>query len=77
MDQRHMRGAAAIVGVADAVSPTGELDGSVRALEIQVIREALDDAGLVIGDVDALFSCTTPGWAASLELAEYLGIAPR
>ncbi len=39
------RGAAAIVGVADAVSPTGVLDGSNRALEAQVIREALDDAG--------------------------------
>ena len=77
MVDRGMRGAAAIVGVADAVSPTGELDGSVRALEVQVIREALDDAGLTIGDVDGLFSCTSPGWAASLELAEYLGIAPR
>ncbi|MCU1371827.1 MAG: thiolase [Ilumatobacteraceae bacterium] len=77
MVDRTMRGAAAIVGVADAVSPSGELEGSVRALEVQVIREALDDAGLAIGDVDALFSCTSPGWAASLELAEYLGIAPR
>ena len=77
MVDRTMRGAAAIVGVADAVSPTGELEGTVRALEVQVIREALDDAGLTIADVDGLFSCTTPGWAASLELAEYLGIAPR
>jgi acetyl-CoA acetyltransferase len=72
-----MRGSAAIVGVADAVSPTGELEGSVRALEVQVVREALDDAGLTIADVDGLFTCTSPGWAASLELAEYLGIAPR
>lgn len=77
MVDRSMRGAAAIVGVSDAVSPTGELEGSVRALEVRVIREALADAGLAIGDVDGLFSCTTPGWAASLELAEYLGIAPR
>ena len=72
-----LRAKAAIVGVADAVSPTGELEGTVRFLEVQVIREALADAGLTIGDVDGLFSCTTPGWAASLELAEYLGIAPR
>ena len=77
MVDRGMRGAAAIVGVADAVSPTGELDGSVRALEVQVIREALDDAGLGIGDVDGVFCATTAGWAASMELAEYLGIAPR
>ncbi|MCU1353038.1 MAG: thiolase [Acidimicrobiales bacterium] len=76
-EHRGLRGAAAIVGVADAVSPTGELEGTVRALEVQVIREALDDAGLSLADVDAVFSCTSPGWAASLELAEYLGIAPR
>ena len=36
-----LRGRAAIVGVADAVSPTGELEGSVRALEVRMIREAL------------------------------------
>jgi acetyl-CoA acetyltransferase len=66
-----------VVGVADAVSPIGLLDGSVRALEVQVIREALDDAGLTIADVDGVASCIAPGWAASLELAEYLGIAPR
>ncbi|CAN5901241.1 thiolase [soil metagenome] len=72
-----LRGQTAIVGVADAVSPTGMLDGSVRALEVQVIREALDDAGLTIGDVDGIATSIAPGWAASLELAEYLGVAPR
>ena len=77
MVERGMRGAAAIVGVSDAVSPTGELEGSVRAIEVQVIREALDDAGLAIGDVDAVFCATSPGWAPSMELAEYLGLAPR
>ncbi|MEZ5139791.1 MAG: hypothetical protein R2711_13820 [Acidimicrobiales bacterium] len=71
-----MRGAAAIVGVADAVSPTGELDGSVRALEVRMIREALDDAGLALADVDGLFCSTSPGWAPTMELAEHLGIAP-
>ena len=77
MSGLDLRGRAAIVGVADAVSPTGLLEGSTRALEVQVIREALDDAGLGIGDVDAVCSNLTNGWAASLELAEYLGIAPR
>jgi acetyl-CoA acetyltransferase len=72
-----MRGAAAIVGVADAVSPTGELEGSVRAIEVQVIREALDDAGLTIADVDGICCATSAGWAPSMELAEYLGVAPR
>ena len=76
MVDRAMRGAAAIVGVADAVSPTGELDGSVRALEVRMIREALDDAGLALADVDGLFCSTSPGWAPTMELAEHLGIAP-
>ena len=39
-----------MVGAADAASPTGELDGSLRALEVAMIREALDDAGLVVSD---------------------------
>lgn len=64
------------MGVADAASPTGELDGSLRALEVAMIREALDDAGLVVSDVDAVFSCTGGTMMPSLELAEYLGIRP-
>ena len=72
-----VRGRAAIVGVADAVSPTGELEGTTRALEVTMIREALDDAGLTIDDVDAVFSNTSAGWAPTLDLAEYLGISPR
>ena len=72
------RGAAAIVGVADAVSPTGTLDGSVRALESQVIREALEDAGLSLADVDGIAVAATGGGAhPSLELAQHLGITPR
>jgi acetyl-CoA acetyltransferase len=72
------RGAAAIVGVADAVSPTGMLDGSNRALEAQVIREALEDAGLSIGDVDGLAVASTGmGAHPSMELAQHLGITPR
>ena len=46
MGTGSMRGAAAIVGVADAASPTGELETRGRALEAAMIREALDDAGL-------------------------------
>jgi acetyl-CoA acetyltransferase len=76
-DQRGRdRAAAAIVGVADAVSPTGELDGSLRAVEARVIREALDDAGLSLCEVDAVFSCTGGSFMPSVELAEYLGITP-
>src|SRR5919112_1701759 len=72
------RGAAAIVGVADAVSPPGMLDGSSRAMEAQVIREALEDAGLSIGDVDGIAVSTASGsFSPSMELAQHLGITPR
>jgi acetyl-CoA acetyltransferase len=66
-----LRGAAAIVGVADEVSPTGELGSSGRALEAAVIKQALDDAGLTLADVDGV--CHS---ASSMGLAEYLGIHP-
>jgi acetyl-CoA acetyltransferase len=67
-----LRGRAAIVGVADAVSPTGELDTHGRALEAQVIREALADAGLTVADVDGVCH-----GQSSVGLAEYVGIHPR
>jgi acetyl-CoA acetyltransferase len=67
-----LRGRAAIVGVADAVSPTGELDAHGRALEARVIREALADAGLTLADVDGVCH-----GQSSVGLAEYLGIHPR
>jgi acetyl-CoA acetyltransferase len=67
-----LRGRAAIVGVADAVSPTGELRTHGRALEAQVIGEALADAGLTLADVDGVCH-----GQSSVGLAEYLGIHPR
>ncbi len=66
-----MRGRAAIVGVTDAVSPTGELALTGRALEAQVVREALDDAGLTLADVDGICHM------GAMAFAEYLGIHPR
>jgi acetyl-CoA acetyltransferase len=70
--EHALRAAAAIVGVADAVSPTGELDLQGRVLEAAVVREALADAGLTIGDVDGIcYGGSAPG------IAEYLGIQPR
>jgi len=66
-----MRAAAAIVGVADAASPTGELPIWGRALEAKMIKEALDDAGLKLSDVDGVCHANS-----SLDLAEFLGIAP-
>ena len=67
-----LRGKAAIVGVADLASPTGELELHGRALEIAMIKAALDDAGLSIEDVDGV--CHTQ---SSMVLAEYLRIVPR
>jgi acetyl-CoA acetyltransferase len=71
-----MRGSAAIAGVADEVSPSGELDGELRAIEARVVRAALDDAGLAPSDVDGLFTCTGGTMMPSVELAEYLGVHP-
>lgn len=68
---RTLRGAAALVGVADAVSPTGELDARGRALELAMIAEALTDAALSAADVDGVCHAGAPG-----ELAEALGIHP-
>ena len=71
-----MRASAAVVGVADEVSPTGELEGELRTIEARVIRAALDDAGLTVDDVDGLFTCTGGTMMPSVELAEYLGVHP-
>jgi acetyl-CoA acetyltransferase len=67
-----LRGKAAIVGVTDAVSPTGELDLSGRALEAQMVKEALDDAGLTLADIDGVCHHVN-----SVQFAEFLGIHPR
>ena len=42
-----------------------------------MVRAALDDAGLTLADVDGVFTNMGPGWAPSMELAEYLGIQAR
>jgi acetyl-CoA acetyltransferase len=71
-----MRGRAAIVGVSDDASPTGELNDHGHTLEIRMITEALDDAGLSLKDVDGI--CYAGGMGmGSVSLAEYLGITPR
>ena len=70
--ERSARGAAAVVGVADAVSPTGQLDLRGRALEAQMVKEALDDAGLTLADIDGVCH-----HQSSMAFAEYLGIQAR
>jgi acetyl-CoA acetyltransferase len=70
------RGSAAIVGVAE--SDLGQVaDGlSVIDLMAQGVHRALDDAGLKLKDVDALFSATTQSRLSVVALAEYLGLDP-
>ncbi len=68
---RTLRGAAAIVGVADDVSPTGELDRAGRELEVAMVLGALDDAGLTLADVDGVCHADS-----AVALAEYLGVHP-
>ncbi len=68
---RTLRGAAAIVGVADDVSPTGELERSGRELEVAMVLEALEDAGLTLADVDGI--CHPE---SAVAFAEYLGVHP-
>ncbi len=67
-----LRGQAAIVGVADLASPTGELDLHGRALEVAMITAALDDAGLTLSDVDGVCHAHS-----SMAFAEFLRITPR
>ena len=56
-DMTYLRGKSAIVGIAQCVSPTGVLEKSERDLEVDMVMDALDDAGLSLADVDGLF-CT-------------------
>ena len=68
---RTLRGAAAIVGVADDVSPTGELDRTGRELEVAMVLDALEDAGLTLADVDGVCHAES-----AVAFAEYLGVHP-
>ncbi|HUR78964.1 MAG TPA: acetyl-CoA acetyltransferase [Acidimicrobiales bacterium] len=70
-NERTLRGRAAIAGVTDAVSPTGELELTGRALEAQMVRDVLDDAGLSLSDIDGV--CHS---GSAMQFAEFLGIHP-
>lgn len=70
-----IRGKSAIAGVTDAASPTGDLPDRGRVLESRMVREALDDAGLTLGDVDGI--CVADPTMGALGLAEHLGIQPE
>ncbi len=69
-------GANAIVGA--ATHGIGAMPGwSAIELAATAGKRALDDAGLALGDVDALFCCLPDDMFAGLSLAEHYGIQPR
>ena len=70
---KNLSGKAEIVGVAESDSLGKLPDKSPLALHAEAALNALDDAGMALDDVDALF---TAGWS-TLDVAEYLGIQPR
>lgn len=72
-----LRGAAAIVGVAE--SDLGEVGPDRFAIELaaQASLRALAEAGLTTKDVDGLFGVVGDRRMSTLDLAEYLGIRPR
>ena len=56
----------------------GEAPGhSAMEIAMRSAMGALDDAGLSVGDVDAVFGCLPGDLFAGLSFAEYLGIYPR
>jgi acetyl-CoA C-acetyltransferase len=70
-----LRSAAAIVGAAE--SDLGKLPHTTALeLQAQAALRAVQDAGLRIGDIDAVFAHMEDRFA-SLQLVEHLGIRPR
>ncbi|GAH33120.1 unnamed protein product, partial [marine sediment metagenome] len=72
-----LRGATAVVGVAE--SDLGEVGAGRYSIELaaQAAVRALDDAGLGKNDVDGLFGVLTRHVLPSVDIGEYLGIRPR
>ena len=70
------RGSAAIVGVAE--SDLGHVAEGLSVIDLmaQGVHRAIDDCGLKLRDVDALFSATTQSRLSVVALAEYLGLDP-
>src|SRR3972149_9971144 len=49
---------------------------STLQMHAEAARNALDDAGIPLSDVDGVFT-SGPGWSPTLQVAEYLGIRPK
>ena len=50
---------------------------STLQLHAEAARNALEDAGIELSEVDGLFSAGSAGWSPTLQIAEYLGIQPK
>ncbi len=70
---RELRGKVAIVGACESDEIGVLPDKSALTLHAEAARNALNDAGLRISDVDGLFTAGV----TSVQLGEYLGIVPR
>lgn len=71
-----IRGKTAIVGM--GVAGVGEAPGysAIELLGLSV-HAALADAGLKLGDIDAVFAATSSHAFASMSVTEYLGLKPK
>lgn len=71
-----IRGKTAIVGMSTA--GVGEAPGfsAIELLGLSV-RAALDDCGLKLSDIDAVFAATSSHAFASMSVTEYLGLKPK
>jgi acetyl-CoA acetyltransferase len=76
MSPRALRGCAAIAGAATAGVGWAS-DSTPAELMAQAAHAALDDAGLIAADVDAVFAVTPYHWMPSVTLADELAIRPR
>ena len=71
-----LSGRTAIVGIGSA--GTGEAPGrTAMELLAEASLAAIADAGLALGDIDAIFAATSTHAFPTLSVAEYLGIKPR
>ncbi|MFF5289565.1 acetyl-CoA acetyltransferase [Paractinoplanes globisporus] len=77
MSPAGLRGATAVVGVAE--SDLGDVGPGRYAIELaaQASHRALADAGLTVKDVDGLFGVVSGKLMSTVDLGEYLGIRPR
>ncbi len=73
----RLRGATAIVGVAE--SDLGQVGPGIDQLDLigQATAAALDDAGLDKSQIDGIFTASIGYPLPALSVAEYLGVRPR